>query len=94
MSANKIDKFTDRLSKAEAAKAAMLARFKARPGPDDPAVIARRAEMAAIEEAREKRLAERKAAKEAAAREAEEAARAWIERRKAARTAAKLPRQG
>jgi Family of unknown function (DUF6481) len=61
----KNDDFNNRLSSAAEAKAALLERFRSRPGPDDPAVIARKAEQAAIEEAREKRLAERKAIRDA-----------------------------
>lgn len=80
MSALKDDKFSDRLSKQDSARAAMLARFRARPGPDDPAVIERRAAQAAIEAAREIRQAERKAAKEAEAiRLAEEKAAQAVE---------------
>lgn len=61
----KNDKFSDRLSSQANAKAALLEKFRNRPGPDDPAVIARKAEQAAIDEAREKRASERKAAREA-----------------------------
>ena len=67
MNARKKDTFADRLTEAAKARTAMLERFRARPGPDDPAVIARRAAQAAIEEARDIRIAERKAAKEAEA---------------------------
>jgi hypothetical protein len=79
--AYKNDSFTNRLTSAANAKNALLERFRARPGPDDPAVVARRAEQAAIEAAREIRIAERKAAREAEdvellASKAEEAARA------------------
>jgi len=65
--AYKNDSFTNRLTSAANAKNALLERFRARPGPDDPAVVARRAEQAAIEAAREIRVAERKAAREAEA---------------------------
>jgi hypothetical protein len=65
--AYKNDDFNNRLSSAANAKSALLERFRARPGPDDPAVIARRAAQAEIEAAREVRMAERKAAKEAEA---------------------------
>jgi hypothetical protein len=65
--AYKNDSFTNRLTSAANAKTALLERFRARPGPDDPAVVARRAEQAAIEAAREIRVAERKAAREAEA---------------------------
>jgi hypothetical protein len=65
--AYKNDSFTNRLTSAANAKNALLERFRARPGPDDPAVVARRAEQAAIEAAREIRIAERKATREAEA---------------------------
>ena len=69
--------FDDRLSAAAAAKQALLERFRARPSPDDPAEIARQAALKAISDARDVRIAERKAAKEAEAARlaAEEAAR-------------------
>src|SRR5450432_2770211 len=66
-SAYKNDSFSNRLTSAANAKTALLERFRARPGPDDPAVVARRAAQAAIEAAREVRVAERKAAREAEA---------------------------
>lgn len=89
MNAYNRDKFSDRLTNADKARAAMLERFRARPGPDDPAVIARKAEQAAIEAAREIRMAERKAAKEAeavrlAAEQAAMAAEQKIREREAA----------
>jgi hypothetical protein len=69
--------FDDRLSAAAAAKQALLERFRARPSPDDPAEIARQAALKAVSDARDVRIAERKAAKEAEAARlaAEEAAR-------------------
>ena len=80
MSALQDDKFSDRLSKQDAARAAMLARFRARPGPDDPAVVERRAAQALEQQARDL---------EAQARAAEEVARslALAAERKAARDA-------
>ncbi len=57
----------DRLAEQAKAKKAMLERFRAKPGPDDPEVMARIAERKAIAEARDKRAAERRAAKEAEA---------------------------
>ena len=84
MRAYKGDGHTDRLKAASEAKRNLLERFRAQPGPDDPAVQQRQAERKAIAEAREARIAERKAAREAeaarkaeeeAARKAEEAAR-------------------
>ena len=80
----KRDDFNARREAAEAARNAMLARFRAQPGPDDPVVQQRLAEQRAVAEAREKRRAEREAERvaqaEAAAAEAvrlaaEEAAR-------------------
>jgi len=57
----------------------MLERFRSRPPDDDPAVVARRAERAAIAAAREARIAEREAREKA--RQAEQAAEeATIER--------------
>jgi hypothetical protein len=79
----------DRLEKAAKARQALLEQFRKRPSEDDPAVIARRAERAAIAEAREAREAERriqkeKEAAERAVREAAEAAeRAARENREA-----------
>ena len=68
--------FNDRKDAAAAAKAAMLAKLRERPGVDDPVVQAKLAERRAIIEAREKREAEREAArKEKEAREAEARAR-------------------
>jgi hypothetical protein len=61
----KSDDFNERRNAAAEAKAAMLARFRARPGPDDPAVLERQAELAAIAKAREERAAERRLAREA-----------------------------
>ena len=55
----------ERRSDAAAAKQAMLRKLQERPGPDDPAVIARKAERAAIAAARDERYAARKAAKKA-----------------------------
>ena len=63
----KNDDFNNRLSTAANAKTALLEKFRARPGPDDPAVIARRAAQAEIEAARDVRIAERKRAREAEA---------------------------
>lgn len=63
------------LPAAAAAKQALLARFRARPAADDPAVQARLAEQKAVADARDARGAERKAARDAeAARVADERA--------------------
>ncbi|PZU93245.1 MAG: hypothetical protein DI527_06675 [Chelatococcus sp.] len=51
--------FTDRQSNSANAKKALLERFKARPGPDDPVVQQRRAEREAIAAARAEREAEK-----------------------------------
>jgi hypothetical protein len=51
--------FAERRDAANDAKRALLERFKARPAPDDPEVLARQAERKAILEAREKREAEK-----------------------------------
>jgi Family of unknown function (DUF6481) len=89
---------SDRLNAAAAAKKAALERFRAKPGPDDPAVREQQAALKAISDARELRAAERKAAREAeaarqaaeeAARAAEQAAREEEERRLAAEAAAR-----
>lgn len=65
MSGFKGSKFTDRADAAAAAKKAMLEKFRAKPAPDDPAVLARAAERKAIAEAREIRAAERKRIRDA-----------------------------
>jgi hypothetical protein len=79
LTAYKDKDFGERLSTAAAARKATLERFRAKPGPDDPAVAERRAARQALVVAREARLADREAARKAekaleAARE-EEAAR-------------------
>lgn len=80
--------FSDRQKAAQEARKNLLNKFKSQPGPDDPAVVAKRAEREALaakraeakaardtEKAEQKRLQEEAAALEAAriAREAEEA---------------------
>ena len=69
--------FNDRLAAQADARKAALEKFRARPAPDDPAVLERIAAQKAVAEAREKRAAERKAEREAekARLAAEEAAR-------------------
>jgi hypothetical protein len=103
MSSHKSDGFHDRLTTAAKAKEAMLERFRARPGPDDPAFLQQQAERKAIGEARDARNAARKIVREqeAARLAAEKAAEA--EKRKvlvaqeaaeaeaAAKRAAELP---
>ena len=65
MSGFKEKSFSDRLKAAEEAKKKALAKFKAKPGPDDPEFIARQAKRAEIEAAREVRNAEREVARQA-----------------------------
>ena len=55
--------FTDRQANSAAAKQALLERFKARPGPDDPIMQQRRAERQAVADARAVRDAEKAAAR-------------------------------
>ncbi len=98
MGAFKDNLFNERQSASAKAKQALLEKFKAKPAPDDPAVLARAAERQAIAEAREVRAAERRAAKEAEAarlaaeqaqRDIEAQARAVEEARMAAEQAAR-----
>ena len=51
--------FGERLQASQSAKQAMMAKFRERPGPDDPAVSERRAARAALSAARDVRAAER-----------------------------------
>jgi hypothetical protein len=59
--------FSDRASSAAKAKQALIEKFRARPGPEDPAVQAKIAERLAVAAARELREQERKLAREAEA---------------------------
>ena len=59
MNAYKNDSFNERLTAAAKARKAALEKFRARPGPDDPAVLERQAAQKAIAVAREARMAER-----------------------------------
>jgi hypothetical protein len=59
---NDVD-FGERQKTAMSAKAAMINRFRARPKPDDPAVVERQAALQAISVARVARIAERKVAR-------------------------------
>ncbi|MBX9909582.1 MAG: hypothetical protein K2Z25_12815 [Beijerinckiaceae bacterium] len=63
--------FADRQSSSAAAKKALLERFKARPGPDDPIMQQRRAEREAVAAARAAREAEKAAIRAEAERLAE-----------------------
>ncbi len=60
--------FTDRQANSASAKKALLERFKARPGPDDPVMLQRKAERQAVAEARALRDAEKAAARAEAER--------------------------
>lgn len=77
MATHKGDDFSERRNAAANAKKAAVERYRAQPGADDPTVLERQAALRAISEAREVRVAERKAAREAEAahQEAEQAAR-------------------
>ena len=78
----------DRLETAAKARSEMLARFRARPSADDPAVLARQSARRAVVDAREARAAERAAQRQAeierAAALAEAERLAEIERKHAA----------
>jgi hypothetical protein len=82
----------DRLETAAKARSEMLARFRARPRADDPAVLARQSARRAVIDAREARAAEREAARQAeiarAAALAEAERLAEIERKHAEQLAA------
>ena len=79
MRAFKDKNLTDRLQTSKQAKQALLEKFKARPGPDDPIVkerLAKRQEIAAAREerARQKAIAKKLEEQERIEREAREAA--------------------
>lgn len=65
MVTHKDSNFNERRNAAANAKQAAAARFRAQPGPSDPAVVERQAALQAVSDARETRNAERKAAREA-----------------------------
>lgn len=75
-------KFSERQEAAAKARSAMLEKFKARPGPDDPAVQAREAARLAAEAKRQQRIVERKAKREAEQRRLAEEAAARIAEQK------------
>ena len=88
----------NRLDAAATAKQAALKRFRARPGPDDPAVRERQAARQAVSDARDDRIAARQTARAAeaarqvaehAVKAAERAAREAEERNSAAQIAAR-----
>jgi hypothetical protein len=103
MNPQKNDTFNDRLTTAAKAKEAMLERFRARPGPNDPTLLKEQAARKAVSDARDARNAARRAEREAeAARMAVEkaaqveaqkllAAQQAAEAEAAARRAAALP---
>lgn len=75
--------FADRQSAAQNARKNILEKFKAQPGPDDPAVLKKAAERQALALARAEAQKLREAAKvEKLAREAELAAQAAAEARR------------
>lgn len=78
MNQSKDNQFTDRLETAAKAKESMLARYRARPPADDPAVVARQTERQAVIRAREERTREREL--ERLATEAQRAADAKAKR--------------
>ena len=61
MNTYKNDSFGSRLATAANARNAALERFRARPGPDDSAVLERQAARKAVSVARDARIGERKA---------------------------------
>ena len=67
MPAYKPPNAADRLATAATARKALLERFQARPGPDDPTFAERQAALKAVADARDQRARERKAARDAEA---------------------------
>ncbi|MBO1075067.1 hypothetical protein IAI58_03715 [Roseomonas marmotae] len=67
MISHKSDSFNDRLAAASKAKEAMLQRFRARPGPNDPALLEQQAQRKAVSEARDARNAAKKILRDAEA---------------------------
>ncbi|MFC6488916.1 DUF6481 family protein, partial [Nitratireductor sp. GCM10026969] len=59
MRKNAIPDFDDRRKHAAQARQAMLEKFRAAPGPDDPRMVEKRREREAIAKARAERQAER-----------------------------------
>jgi hypothetical protein len=82
------DNFSDRMAASAKAKRAVLERFQARPGPDDPAMIEREAARQAVIAAREVRMAERQAVRDAEAARVAEAQAALLVEQKAREAAA------
>ncbi len=87
--------YLERRNSAAEARKAMLERFRAAPGPDDPEFVKRQAERQAVNEARVVRAAERETARQAREAELAEQARRDAElaaeaERRAAQEAAQL----
>lgn len=80
-------KLEDRLEAAAKAREGMLARFRARPGPDDPSVKTRQEERRALVAAREARAEQRELARLAEAERLEALAQAEREAQAAAKAA-------
>ena len=91
MRRNVLPNLQERQNASAEAKKAMLEKFRASPGPDDPAVVERRAAREAMLAERTARAAQREAAKRAHEAElAEQAARAAALAEKAEREAAEM----
>jgi hypothetical protein len=91
MRRNVLPNLQDRQTASAEAKKALLEKFRASPGPDDPAVMQRRAAREAMLAERAARVAQREAAKRAHEAElAEQAARAAAAAEQAEREAAEL----
>jgi len=84
--------FADRQKAAQQARENLAEKFRAKPGPDDPEVVRKRAEREAIAARREQARLEREVAKAEEKRRQEEAAAAEAERlaREAEEAAARL----
>lgn len=80
--------FAERRTEAQEAKKALLEKFKARPGPDDPQVQAKKAEREAILDARSKRAEEKEKLRQARLALEEEERRRREAEEEAARIAA------
>ena len=87
MSAFDYRNFDDRRQNSADAKAALLAKFKARPPADDPEMIAKAKARAELVQARETRIREREAARIAAEKQAAEEKRVREETELAAQIA-------
>jgi uncharacterized protein DUF6481 len=74
MSGFKQPSFADRQKAAQQARESLAEKFRAKPGPDDPEVVKKRAEREAIAARREQARQEREVARAEAKRRQEEAA--------------------